>query len=49
MRVLGDLYVKQQFQQHHTNPDPQYYNGFYKEWLQYYEMLNNQGLKGVAK
>lgn len=49
MRRMGDLYVKQEFQQHHTNPNPHYYTKFYEGWTNYYEHLNNEGLKGVSK
>ena len=49
MRIIGDLYVKQEFHQHHANPDPQYYSKFYNEWVKYYEQFSKEGLKGVSK
>ena len=35
MRKIGDLYVRQEFHQHHSNPDPHYYRQFYNSWKQY--------------
>lgn len=49
MRLLGDIYVKQEFRQHHTSPNVQYYGKFYDEWLKYYQQLSAQGVKGVSR
>lgn len=49
MRMLGDLYVKQEFRQHHSNPQSHYYEQFYEKWLMYYKQLENEGFPGVAK
>lgn len=32
MRALGDLYVKHEFRQHHSEPNPHYYTQFYNKW-----------------
>ncbi len=49
MRRLGDLYVKSEFRQHHSNPQQHYYKQFYDKWNAYYLQLEKEGIPGVAK
>jgi hypothetical protein len=49
LRKLADLYVRQEFHEHHANPNPEYYQKFYNEWAMYSEQLSKEGLMGVAK
>ena len=49
MRKFGDIYVRQEFHQHHSSPDPQYYMKFYDSWVSYCHTLEKGGLKSVAK
>jgi hypothetical protein len=49
LRRLGDIYVKQEFRYHHTNPNAHYYQQFYSKWLQYEKDLSAKGLHEASK
>ena len=49
LRKLGDIYVKQEFRQHHSDPNEHYYPKFYDQWSLYLKQLEQGGFQSVAK
>ena len=42
VRFLGDQYVKEEFRAHKDVTDTKFLDGFYKEWINYCNVLSKQ-------